>query len=88
MLVRWTCEVVSVSAWMMLCSVSATVGSGGKVTVDNFAGGPVCGGGVRLRGVDGHSRLRDCRRDRLRPISRSIPPFIAGLNAGVRGVGH
>lgn len=55
MLVRWTCEVVSVSAWMMLCSVSATVGSGGKVTVDNFAGGPVCGGSVQSREVDGHS---------------------------------
>lgn len=38
MLVRWTCGVVSVSAGMMLCSVSAAVGTGGKVTVDNFAG--------------------------------------------------
>ncbi len=39
MLVRWTYEVVSVSAGMMLCSVSTTVGSGHKLTVDNFAGG-------------------------------------------------
>ncbi len=38
MLVRWACEVVSVSAGMIVRSVSAAVGTDDKVTVDNVAG--------------------------------------------------
>lgn len=54
MLVRWTYEVASVSAGMILRSVSTAVGTDDKVTVDNFADGPVhaCAGPDKLAAAD------------------------------------